>query len=88
MRGADRSSGLVDHLTSAYQAAMQVNYCQIMRLCSRPGWQETLRFVRFVSGAHSCYKHLPLVNTVPFVFASSRELVGAIVFWKAGEFVI
>ncbi|MBD2102011.1 hypothetical protein [Leptolyngbya sp. FACHB-261] len=43
-------------------------YAQIVQQLPLPTWQQSERFARFVSDAHSWYKHLPLYPKVPFVF--------------------
>jgi len=44
------------------------DYLRVIRQLPRPTLAQTERFARFVSGAHSWYKHLPLPPKVPFVF--------------------
>ena len=43
-------------------------YVRVIRHLPRPTLAQTERFARFVSGAHSWYKHLPIRPKVPFVF--------------------
>lgn len=57
-------------------------YVAVVRQLPRPTLAQTERFARFVSGAHSWYKHLPVHPKVPFVFyldpgaGMSRVLTG------------
>jgi hypothetical protein len=44
------------------------DYAGIIRRLARPTLAQTERFARYVSGAHSWYKHLPVSPKVPFVF--------------------
>jgi hypothetical protein len=44
------------------------DYVRAIRQLPRPTLAQTERFARFVSGAHSWYKHLPIRPKVPFVF--------------------
>src|SRR5215470_17737470 len=44
------------------------DYVRIARQLPRPTLAQTERFARYVSSAHSWYKHLPLAPKVPFVF--------------------
>src|SRR4051794_19350108 len=44
------------------------DYAEVIRQLPRPTLAQTERFARFVSGAHSWYKHLPLHPKVPFIF--------------------
>jgi hypothetical protein len=43
-------------------------YVRLARQLPRPSLAQTKRFARFVSDAHSWYKHLPVCPKVPFVF--------------------
>jgi hypothetical protein len=44
------------------------DYLSVIRQLPRPTLAQTERFARYVSGAHSWYKHLPVRPKVPFVF--------------------
>jgi hypothetical protein len=44
------------------------DYVAVIRQLPRPTMAQTERFARYVSGAHSWYKHLPIRPKVPFVF--------------------
>jgi hypothetical protein len=44
------------------------DYLAAVRRLPRPSLAQTERFARFVSNAHSWYKHLPIRPKVPFVF--------------------
>lgn len=44
------------------------DYLSVVRRLPRPTLAQTERFARFVSGAHSWYKHLPVRPKAPFVF--------------------
>jgi len=44
------------------------DYLNIVRSLPLPTLAQTERFARYVSGAHSWYKHLPLYPKVPFIF--------------------
>jgi hypothetical protein len=44
------------------------DYIQVIRQLPRPTIGQTERFARYVSGAHSWYKHLPIHPKVPFIF--------------------
>jgi hypothetical protein len=44
------------------------NYLEVARQLPRPSLAQTERFARFVSNAHSWYKHLPILPKVPFTF--------------------
>ena len=44
------------------------DYVNAIRQLPRPTLAQTERFARFVSSAHSWYKHLPVCPQVPFVF--------------------
>ena len=43
-------------------------YLDVVRRLPAPTVGQTMRFARFVSMAHSWYKHLPIRPKVPFVF--------------------
>jgi hypothetical protein len=43
-------------------------YVSLIQQLARPTVAQTERFARYVSGAHSWYKHLPVCPKVPFVF--------------------
>lgn len=47
---------------------MDCQYLEIVRALPRPTWLNCLRFVWYVSDAHSWYKHLPSESEVPFLF--------------------
>ena len=44
------------------------DYLEVIRHLPRPSLAQTERFARYVSSAHSWYKHLPVDPKVPFVF--------------------
>src|SRR5438874_5760750 len=44
------------------------DYVGVIRQLPRPTVAQTERFARYVSSAHSWYKHLPVRPKVPFVF--------------------
>jgi len=44
------------------------DYVEIVRQLPQPTLAQTERFARYVSSAHSWYKHLPIHPKVPFVF--------------------
>ena len=44
------------------------DYVGVIRQLPRPTVAQTERFARYVSSAHSWYKHLPIHPKVPFVF--------------------
>jgi hypothetical protein len=44
------------------------DYVRVIRQMPRPTLAQSERFARYVSGAHSWYKHLPLSPKVPFIF--------------------
>jgi hypothetical protein len=44
------------------------DYVGVIRQLPRPTLAQTERFARYVSSAHSWYKHLPILPKVPFIF--------------------
>jgi hypothetical protein len=60
-------------------------YVRLARRLPRPTLAQTERFARFVSGAHSWYKHLPLAPKVPFAFYLDAGAGLSLVRTRTGE---
>jgi hypothetical protein len=61
------------------------DYVGVIRRLPRPTLAQTERFARFVSCAHSWYKHLPVEPKVPFVFYLDPGAGMSLVHTRTGE---
>src|SRR6516164_1707302 len=61
------------------------DYLPVIQQLPRPTLAQTERFARFVSGAHSWYKHLPVCPKVPFVFYLDPGAGMSLVRTRTGE---
>ncbi len=61
------------------------DYVGVIRQLPRPTLAQTERFARFVSSAHSWYKHLPVCPKVPFVFYLDPGAGMSLVRTRTGE---
>jgi len=61
------------------------DYVGVIRRLPRPTLAQTERFARFVSCAHSWYKHLPVDPKVPFVFYLDPGAGMSLVHTRTGE---
>jgi hypothetical protein len=75
--------------TEVWRLLMTGNdYLAIIRQLPRPTLAQTERFARYVSGAHSWYKHLPIRRKVPFVFFLDPGAGMNLVRTRAGEIAL
>jgi hypothetical protein len=66
-------------------SAGRQDYVEVIRQLPKPSVAQTERFARFVSSAHSWYKHLPVHPKVPFVFYLDPGAGMSLVQTRTGE---